>query len=183
MYKQLDDITKIPLIPALQYSHDDSVYVEQKWYYSLKEAYKEIYFYHLLEKHCIVPRLIDSCIKQYKVYWNRVEDYLPDYYYVTCLIIENGGESLSRHYFNECERDEYEGPGTYTEEFLKSSDLQEECFPSHKVPSNVMSQIIHIIKISADLGYSIDDIHAGNFVIDHHGIVRMIDLELLSKIK
>lgn len=68
------------------------------------------------------------------------------------------------------------GPGTYSRDFLKNPE--DVYFPANSIPDFVRSQIVNIIEILFDKGWSYDDIHGGNFLLKENK-VYLIDLQSL----
>ena len=171
----------LPKCPIAQkYKDNISVYVKSEATVTNQSYLNEVKYYNELKKFNVTPNLIDHALYEYKI-WKS--DNTSDYYtiyYNTFIVTQYCGISLLDKYYTLDEKDKYGGPGSCTKHILRNYTIFGEHF--FKVPNDIKCKVMDIITLLFKNGYSCDDIHPGNFLEDEHGIIRLIDLESISKI-
>ena len=166
----------MPLLPD-----PSKIYIKHTIYETKKTSGVEPYFYTLFSGLGLVSEMLYSSITKIDIHKEDDPDPLPITSYVSsCVITVYEYNSVLDRFFPEEENVEFSGPGTYSEVFFNDPECKDNLFPPTRVPVEVMAKITLIIKQIWDMGYSVNDIHAGNFVINSEGIVKMIDFELIS---
>ena len=64
---------------------------------------------------------------------------------------------------------------------LKNQNLFDKCFPTDKIPECIRYQVKLLLTLMKFYGWSHDDCHAGNFVVDDNNVVKVIDFDCVSK--
>lgn len=154
---------------------DLTSHYDQKQFYVKKKVHpdisyrREVKIYKLVEGLNIALKLIEHGVIHH-------EEGHRDWY-ATYIVTERYGVSLLNKYFDKHERGLFDGPGTGSSNALNNPDLFEEMFPSTRLSDDIRKQIQAILRKLEAIGLVHEDIHAGNFLIDDSGIVKIIDFE------
>lgn len=172
-----------------EYEKTNSVYVKIKAHHgiSISEGINnyndQIELYDSISHLDITPQLIDHCILYNK---NNVFMYV--------IITEKFGSSLTQLYFKY-----YRAllPGLQSYDMLKNDKSLDAYFPSSSIehiyeginneiiclPDSVRSQLRPLVRSLLDCGWIHDDLHCGNFVQNEEGIVKIIDFDIVRRVK
>lgn len=133
---------------------------------------REVEVYKLLEAEGIAPKLIDYGM------FHHEEPYID--WYATYLVLERHGISLLDKYFQKREQSLFDGPGMRSTVVVENPDLFDEMFPVTRLSNDIREQIRVILGKLHEIGITHDDIHNGNFLINHDGVVKVIDFECVT---
>ena len=98
---------------------------------------------------------------------------------VYIIVTERYGQSLATKYMGLDADDPEQGPGPDTDN-LNEEDFNL-FFPPEEIPKHIRDQIRPLLQKLKEAGWSHDDIHAGNFVVDND-VVKIIDFDCVSRI-
>lgn len=190
LIRDIDNIDDTARVLCDEYFRDDIIeltndidrkfhgaFIKMRWINDKIRFTNEVRTLTLLKDTVFVPKIFDSKIPfQVDFYYNGE---LDNTWVFAIIVMEDCGISLLELYFPPSVRDEFSGPGTTAA--ANYSDLIndiEALFPLEYVPKHIIDTIIQIISILSSR-YNIihNDIHAGNFLMDKHGRIYVIDFE------
>lgn len=163
LLQKLDDLTS-------QYNKEQ-FYVKKQIHYGDNKIFyeREVNAHKILDPLGITPRLV-------------AHDFIPNGdWFGSYFVTERHGVSLFDKYFAsnkdvDCEDWFYDGPGYPSNENSRWFDY---FFPVEIMPRNIRKQIRRIIDTLHENGIIHEDIHAGNFLVDDSGNVKVIDFEFI----
>ena len=151
--------------------------------FHIEHLEKNIQIYNNIGHLDITPPLIEckQLLKLKVGYFIEGEKYYEDDRLgaVYMIVTERYGQSLATKYMGLDADDPEQGPGPDTDN-LNEEDFNL-FFPPEDIPEHIRNQIRPLLHKLKEAGWSHDDIHVGNFVVDND-VVKIIDFDCVSRI-